>query len=942
MSSIDRLDQATDYRRLLEIMFPGLDTKSQGDEVYMVPPSRPDEKIGEMRFSVNVKRGLWKDHKTGEQGNMLTLCKTFGPPDWRARWREAFPATVDFFGDTEAVTQYDPTAELEAFMEQAPAPAGSSMFATAARSVQPQAPAAPAVPQLDWQKQIDDDRAASSGDIIRQFAEAWHVQADTLVKAGVAGVVFQRGRLAGKPQLSFPMYGGDGKVVGVKRRGLSPIFQAGDKYLKSKNMPGGHSGIFPFPAYEKPHALICEGEKDWAITDEQFPEYEVIGNLGGASTFKAEWCALFLKYETVTVCYDNDEAGMRGCAKVAGMLRQAGVKKILCCYLPREGEKKDLWDFLAVEGGKVAVLKALAESVQDDQVVKPVAEKTKDATLVGLFQGAYDVDDNAVDAAKIVVEEALRRGVRFYQDSSGYLMAIDHKIVPVAPGCAEWNVACNDYLTGLDPHGNRGRQASSAVREIIYARAQPIPNISWCSYHNGAWYMLLDYRESRVVKVTRDSISVVTNGEDGQVFRDTGYPAIRLLGPGEYNPESGRATWDRMWKNLNCEPIWQEIASALFKACLLRPLMQTHPHIRFQGPAGSGKSTGAQLLAALATGDFRRLSGDITQAAAARIAAVRPFLLIDDVENRDMKFQPWLGKMFLRAATGSAREITNMEMGKTDDFPINSWIVTNGIHSIAEDTPALNERLFVIPMREDRPSSMFNLSEFHSVTQNRDLLWTYLFTEVQRLMPMIEAGMVEALRFQLPRESRYRLHETYAILSLVMGGETSVHPYIAEVLKGASEGERKAIVEASSLSSMFRSLPGYVGAADKPGHPNASAWRAERRIQSKYDEGVYRMECSLASLHIVFQQMRRDLGLAYYIQTENGLLQEIRAIQKVGKEYGIDCQPIGVKAVNGTRSRWWSFAIQLDRVTDTVIDGQGTLEVKAPAREPGEDEEVPF
>lgn len=940
MSDLDRLDQATDYRRLIEIMWPDLPRKGEGDEVYMVPPSRVDEQLGEMRFSINVQRGLWKDHKTGEQGNMLTLCKTFGPSDWRARWRHAFPATVAFFGGDAQVTHSAPEGmDLEAFVAAGgaiePAP---SMFGAAMSGIRPDAGRSATKIADTMAKQMEDAVRSSDGNVLLQFAEAWRVKVDTLVQLGMAGVRFQRGRLAGVPQLWIPMYNGEKAVVGIKARGVVPIFQAGDKLLKSKNIHGGQSGLCPFPPYTKTSAILTEGEKDMAIATEWFQEYDVIGNLGGASTFKAEWASALSRYDTVIILYDNDEAGIRGTAKVAAALRMAGVPTIKCCYLPKVDDKKDLWDFLTSEGGRGVISKAIDDAVDDRHAVKEVVKAKVDSTLVDLFKVAFEQDDDASIAAEVMLHEATRRGIGVYKDSMGIVVVADKRLVPVAAGLPAWNNFVHDYLTGLDPHGNKGRQAAAAVRDRLAEIARPVRGVSWSSYKDGAWYMLVDYANSQVVKITEKDIILVHNGDDGQIFRDTGYPPIRMLPDSEYNHARGEELWERMWSNLNCTPEWQKICSALFRGLLIRPLLQTHPHIRFQGPAGCGKSTGSQMLAALMTGSYRSVSGDLTQAAAARIAAIRPFMLLDDIENRDMKFQPWLNKMFLRAATGASRELVNMEAGQTDDFPINSWIVSNGIFSIAEDTPALNERLFVIPMLEDRPRTLNAMAEFRLIESNRDLIWNYLFREVQRIMPLVEQGFHEVIKQQLPREKRYRLHETYAMLSLVLGGTTHVHPHVVAVLSDASAGERKAIVEASNLTTAFRSLPGWLGTAEKPGHPNAANWRSDRRVRTKYEGATYTIDCTLEVLHAIMLQVKRDTGQTYWVSSTNALVQEIKALRKVSEEYGISFENIGIKSLNGTRNRWWRIAIHLDRIEDTVADVDEPL-----IREPGDDsEEVPF
>lgn len=104
--------------------------------------------------------------------------------------------------------------------------------------------------------------------------------------------------------------------------------------------------------FNAPFVVICEGESD-AMRLEAEGIVGVTGT-GGAGTFKNEWTALLTNKETY-VCYDNDDAGMRGTIK---LLTKLPAKLIL---IPRYQGVKDITDFLQA-GHSFTSLMANAES----------------------------------------------------------------------------------------------------------------------------------------------------------------------------------------------------------------------------------------------------------------------------------------------------------------------------------------------------------------------------------------------------------------------------------------------------------------------------------------------------------------------------------------------------------------------------------------------------
>lgn len=98
--------------------------------------------------------------------------------------------------------------------------------------------------------------------------------------------------------------------------------------------------------------IICEGEMDALRLESS--GYVAVTSTGGAGTFKEEWYVL-LAYKNLYVCYDNDEAGIRGAVK---LLTKLNAKMVL---VPRAEGVKDITDYLKI-GGSFPILLEQAQS----------------------------------------------------------------------------------------------------------------------------------------------------------------------------------------------------------------------------------------------------------------------------------------------------------------------------------------------------------------------------------------------------------------------------------------------------------------------------------------------------------------------------------------------------------------------------------------------------
>lgn len=164
-------------------------------------------------------------------------------------------------------------------------------------------------------------------DAVHFARRRWGIDRDTLHAFNVR---------AAANAMWIPHYHPDGRIVGVKVRNTS----TGDKV----SMTGSRFGAQLYRAIPAQHcyqhAFVVEGEPD---TWKAWAHYRVVGVVsvyglpGGASTLRQEWAnELVQKHSQITLCFDNDAAGVSARFRFEEMVNTAafpnGGRRVLHFY----------------------------------------------------------------------------------------------------------------------------------------------------------------------------------------------------------------------------------------------------------------------------------------------------------------------------------------------------------------------------------------------------------------------------------------------------------------------------------------------------------------------------------------------------------------------------------------------------------------------------------
>ncbi len=158
---------------------------------------------------------------------------------------------------------------------------------------------------------------------------------------------------SGAARVTFPVYDREGHLSNIRKH-LFAYAEGLDR--TNKTLPwtkGLRSDLYPLSVLDGAgDVLLVEGEAD-ALLANQLGFCAVTGTLG-AGTWKAEWTE-DLRGRSVTLLYDNDDAGQAGAYKAA--LALAGGCSVRLAVLP-DGKGKDLTEWIVTHGGTTGDLQA--------------------------------------------------------------------------------------------------------------------------------------------------------------------------------------------------------------------------------------------------------------------------------------------------------------------------------------------------------------------------------------------------------------------------------------------------------------------------------------------------------------------------------------------------------------------------------------------------------
>lgn len=184
-------------------------------------------------------------------------------------------------------------------------------------------------------------------------------------------------QIEGDTTIVIPVTAINGQFIFNKYR-RSPLSDYGPKYTYDA---GGVVTLFGYYiARNEKTVLITEGELDSLVA--WSAGIPAVSSTGGALSFQKEWVEL-LEGKEVIVCFDNDEAGGKGMAKMLDLIPTAKMM-----FIPDRAGVKDISDYVSNGGDLNELIKTARHFTSIEDVKEHRAERSS-LWLSTWFHDAY-------------------------------------------------------------------------------------------------------------------------------------------------------------------------------------------------------------------------------------------------------------------------------------------------------------------------------------------------------------------------------------------------------------------------------------------------------------------------------------------------------------------------------------------------------------------------
>ena len=469
--------------------------------------------------------------------------------------------------------------------------------------------------------------------------------------------------------------------------------------------------------------------------------------------------------------------------------------------------------------------------------------------------------------------------------------------------------------TGLVQTTGGGRTFYEVLANLAVERGQVRDHFSWLhtDVANYTVYFNLNNADHEIARITPDGIDILKNGgnADGVILDGSRKMApIRFLGDADPE-EADRLLVELILDNMTCAPGDRSLILSWLSCFLLIDFAGTRPMTRFEGPAGSGKTTASKLISALLYGEPQQKKS--TDAANYTDGSQNPLIVLDNIEVKQMTED--LTTFILTSITGIAKE--KRKSGTDTETVIERTkclLNTTGIEPLGGELAEILSRSFIIRFDMDEQASdcFLEAKVLAAIREHRDLIISALMKRTSHVLAMLRDGAQEKVMRLLHRtlgnHNKRRCNDYLSLMYLMMlAGEPQeeidraleeLHPQfldrIASLNSVSMETARESNPIATALAALFKAYRHALEADHESTALNVTktnkAAFLERYQLDFRDENT--IEGVLArDLFIALKRLAKDFGLSFNMNSVQQFAQrfsnDLETIREVGFEIEI-------------------------------------------------------
>lgn len=469
-----------------------------------------------------------------------------------------------------------------------------------------------------------------------------------------------------------------------------------------------------------------------------------------------------------------------------------------------------------------------------------------------------------------------------------------------------------------------GKTFFEIIANLTRAEGEKRHSFSWLhsDVANRIIYFDLNNENHEIVKISAEKIEVLMNGGNSEEIT---LSSSDKMSPLQYIPDVKIEEADQLLSkllidNMTCSSQHAEFIISWLSCFLLLDFAGTKPMTRFEGVAGSGKTTASKLGSALIYGEPQLKKG--TDASNYTDGARNPMISLDNIEMMQMKEE--LRQFLVTSITGINKE---KRRSGTDDENIiekvKCLLNTTGIEPLCGDLSEVLSRSFIINFdtKRQEANDCFLEAEFMAeIKKNRNKIVSAIIKKTSRALKDIKDNngqkkVMQLINRELPNHDKKRCNDYLSLMYLMRIGrpededlETIEENFVHQIRTINIESQniaKESNLIAMALAALFDSYrialkqqkEQYKDETDA----NTPLARFTEKFQCEFRNKNEMIPIHAGGLLVVLRRVCREYNLTFEYVTPSQLARRIGNDLEIILNAGFDIEKIYSKKTKAYR-----------------------------------------